>query len=394
MRNGRGRFIWGGLLFAWSLLAVLRAPTYHLWMFALAATEWGHWLAGAALLPLIPGWGRTAGGRAGAALGLAAALLFLSPLARAARGFSPGDALAQELAAAFGALPAPRALPGAPARAEPFSYADMVRGVASPDVREDAVVYARDCGGALRLQLYRPMKADGPLPVVMVVHGGSWKSGTRLEMSDLSRYLAARGYAVASLDYGLAPDTTFPGPVEDVRDAAAFLRGHAAEWGLDAGRVVLLGRSAGAQIALAAAAGETPLPGLRGVVDFYGPNDLYLAWREPGSPLILDSRALLLDYMGGTPGDQSARYDLASPLLRAGKDFPPTLMIHGTRDELVWPLHELRLSARLKALGVPHYYLELPWATHGCDYAFSGPCGQITTFAVERFLARTLPPRG
>lgn len=362
-----------------SLLAVFRAPTYHLWMLALIATEWGHWLWAPALLPLTPGWTRTSGGRLGAGLGLAAALLFLTPLLRAARMSGVGEGLQ----AAFGT-----AALGPQARPAPLVLPDLWFGVRSPKVREEALVYSRRGGGDLNLQLYRPSLSAVPSPLVLVVHGGSWRSGTRLEMPELSRYLAARGYAVASIDYGLAPAAKFPGPVEDVRAALAFLRAKAGELSLDPERVVLLGRSAGSQIALAAAA-ERPR-GVRGVVDFYGPNDMRLAWTVPGSPWILDTHGLLRQYMGGPPAEMPRLYDEASALGRAGKDFPPTLMIHGGRDELVWPVHELRLSARLSALGVPHYFLDLPWATHGCDYVFAGPCGQMSTFAVERFLAGVL----
>jgi acetyl esterase/lipase len=395
VRNGRGRAAWGACFFALSLLAVFRAPTYHLWLFALVATEWGHWLFAAALLPFAPGWSRTRGGRLGAGLGLAAAALFLTPLARAERDFErPASALDARLAAAFGPA-APRAASGAPARAAPLVFGDLWLGVRSPRVREESAAYARRGGEDLTLQLYRPFEpAPRALPVVLVVHGGSWRSGTRLEMPELSRYLAARGYAVASIDYGLAPGSTFPGPVEDVRAALAFLRARAAALSLDPERVALLGRSAGSQIVLAAAAEGARLPGVRGIVDFYGPNDMRLAWTVPGSPWILDSRGLLRDYIGGTPAEFPKRYDEATSLDRAGKDFPPTLMIHGGRDELVWPVHELRLSARLTALGVPHAFVELPWATHGCDYVFSGPCGQISTYAVERFLARILKEKG
>jgi acetyl esterase/lipase len=384
VRNGRGRVAFGALIFLFSLLAVFRAPTYHLWMLALIATEWGHWLWAPARLPLAPGWSRTRGGRLGVAFGLAAAILFLSPLVRARR-VSVDSTLA-----AFGSAVAPRERPGAPARPAPLVLADLWLAVRSPKVREESAVYARPRGEDLALQLYRPLEASAPLPVVLVVHGGSWRSGTRLEMPELSRYLAARGYAVASIDYGLAPGSKFPGPVEDIRAALAFLRSRAKEWSLDSDQVVLLGRSAGSQIVLAAAAADKKLPGVRGIVDFYGPNDMRLAWTIPGSPWIIDSRGLLRQYMGGPPAEYPKLYDEATALYRAGNDFPPTLMIHGGRDELVWPEHELRLSARLSAVGVPHAFVDLPWATHGCDYVFAGPCGQITTYAVERFLARVL----
>jgi acetyl esterase/lipase len=66
------------------------------------------------------------------------------------------------------------------------------------------------------------------------------------------------------------------------------------------------------------------------------------------------------------------------------------LVIHGVRDELVWVVHSDRLSQRLSAAGRPYLYLRLPWATHGCDANFQGPSGQLSLYAIERFLAAVL----
>ncbi len=373
-RTGRGRVFYATGFLMLSLLAVFRAPEYHLWMLAIVVTEWGHVFAILSLLPFAPGWSETKGGRVSVGLSLAAACMFLTPLIRSK---SVAAVLPQNMEAVFGP---------SDVISTPLSLKNILLGVPRSAVLQTTYIYARSCGESLSLELYRPPQAIKPLPLVVVVHGGSWQSGTRLELDSLSRHLAARGYAVASLDYGLAPRSTFPGPVDDVRSALAFLRARAAELSLDARRVVLLGRSAGAQIALSAAHAPEPLPGLKGMIVFYGPNDLFLAWREPGPKRMIDSRRLLSQYLGGSPAEQPERYAAASPLLRAGKKSPPTLMIHGGRDEMVWPLHEHRLSEKLKAAGVPHYFLNMPWATHGCDYNFSGPCGQLSTYAVERFL--------
>jgi acetyl esterase/lipase len=377
------RLAYGAVLFLFSLLCVFRAPSYDLWISALVVTENGHWLWLFSLLSFLPGWRKDRLAQSGAALSLTAAVLFLTPVFRA---LPVAQKLPSEISSAFGDA-VPRSAPDSPFRPQPLSFKSFITGIRSAAVREDSFVYSRSCGG-LALQLYRPAKDSGPSPLVVVVHGGSWRSGHRLELPELSRYLAARGYAVASIDYALAPGTNFPGPVEDVRDALAYLRRNAAELGVSTGPAVLLGRSAGGQIALAAAHADEPIPGVAGVVVFYGPNDLYLAWAEPGE--ILDSRHLLGLYLGGSPAQFPERYDAASPLLRAGARTPPVLMIHGGRDELVWPVHQMRLSAKLKDAGVPHYHLSLPWATHGCDYFPSGPCGQLSTYAVEKYLAAVL----
>ncbi len=377
-RKGTARVVYACAFLILSLLAVFRAPEYHLWILSIFVTEWGHAFALLSLLPFAPGWSSTRGGRMSVAIGSAAAILFLTPLLRST---SVAARLPADMDASFG-----------PSEhfSTPLSFKNLLLGVPLPVVRQETFVYTRSCGETLNLELYRPTQALRPLPLVIVIHGGSWQSGTRLELSELSRHLTSRGYAVASLDYGLAPESTFPGPVEDIRAAFAYLKGRANELSLDMSRVVLLGRSAGAQIALAAAHDEEPLPGVKGAIVFYGPNDLFLSWRVPGPKRMIDSHKLLRQYLGGSPAEQPERYAQASPLLRAGKRSPPTLMIHGGRDEMVWPLHEYRLSEKLAAAGVPHYFLNMPWATHGCDYNFNGPCGQLSTYAVERFLAFAL----
>lgn len=376
------RLVFAAVAFTASLLAVLRAPTYHLWMFSIVVTEWGHVLAVISLLPFAPGWRRSRWWQAASPMSLAACLLFLTPLIRSR---SVAEGLPARMDAVFGRSSATQSVP--------FSFKNLLFGVPIPPVKQETYSYARSCGEDLKLELYRPF-ADGiaARPVVLVVHGGSWRSGDRLELDRLSRYLASRGYAVASIDYGLAPASTFPAPVDDVRDAVLFLRRRSSELGLDANRLAVLGRSAGGQIALAAAHAPEPLPGLKAEIVFYGPNDLFLAWRVPGPKRMIDSRMLLRQYLGGSPAEKPEAYAWASPLLRAGKGSPPTLMIHGGRDEMVWPLHEYRLSEKLAAAGVPYFFLDLPWATHGCDYNFNGPCGQLSTYAVERFLSYALKP--
>jgi len=174
--------------------------------------------------------------------------------------------------------------------------------------------------------------------------------------------------------------------VEDVRSAVAYVKAHAKELGADPGRIVLLGRSAGGQLALCAAY-EHADPSVRGVAAFYAPNDLVYAYSRPSNPRIMDSRAVISAYMGGPPDKAAALYTRASPLEMVGPKTPPTFLLHGLRDELVWKVHSERLEERLRSAGRPGYFLRLPWATHGCDYNLSGPCGQLTLYAMERFLS-------
>ena len=65
---------------------------------------------------------------------------------------------------------------------------------------------------------------------------------------------------------------------------------------------------------------------------------------------------------------------------------PPTLLIHGENDPLVSHLHGVRLDKKLDPLGVKHYDLNLPWATHGFDWTLNGPGGQLSTWTVKAFI--------
>src|SRR5262249_13532576 len=158
--------------------------------------------------------------------------------------------------------------------------------------------------------------------------------------------------------------------------AIAYLKVHAAELGIDPTRMALLGRASGGQLALLSAytAGE---PSIRGVVSLYGPSDLRFEYDHPVSKQLLDTRAALENYLGGSPTKAEGQYYAASPINFVTASAPPTLLIHGLRDQHVKAEETERLDAKLKQVGVKHYFLRLPWATHGCDWSLHGPCGQI-----------------
>jgi acetyl esterase/lipase len=187
--------------------------------------------------------------------------------------------------------------------------------------------------------------------------------------------LAHQGYAVAAIAYRFAPVHRFPAQSLDVRSAISLLRLRADELGFDPNAIALLGRSAGGQLALLAAYTQSD-SAIKGVISFYGPTDLVWGYEHPAARLVIDSRGTLTDFIGGTP-DKNLEYRQASPLNYV-RNAPPTLLIHGTRDELVNVRNSRRLASALTRAGKPVTFLELPWATHGCDYFLNGPCGQIS----------------
>jgi len=172
--------------------------------------------------------------------------------------------------------------------------------------------------------------------------------------------------------------------------AIAWLKANAARLGLDPTRIVLIGRSAGGQLAAAVGYGARD-PAIRGVVALYAPQDMPFVWSVSREDDALNSVKLMRQYFGGPLTDQNRElYVSASGQWLARADSPPTLLIHGQLDTLSWDRHSERLAVRLAELGVPHYYLHLPWATHGFDYNPDGPGGQLADYAIDRFLTMVM----
>ena len=164
-------------------------------------------------------------------------------------------------------------------------------------------------------------------------------SGNRLDDGTkrwLNDWLAGLGYAVASIDYRLSPQFKWPAQRDDLLAAIRFLRDHAADLGIDGDRLVLLGRSAGGQMATAAAYAEV-IPGVRGIVDIYGPTDFDLTWDAATRPRSLDHRYNLELFLGGSPETARAAYQSASGAMLVTPRAPPTLILHGGLDINVFP---------------------------------------------------------
>ncbi len=369
-------------LFAYSWLTIIKAPHELLWKPTIFITEVGHLFA---LVPLALTFGRLRlrRSRLAFALALAAALLCLSPLARCL--LSVDDLVAPaRLAFPDGA---PFEGPGAPARPAPMVIGDLWRfGV--PEVPTRTLTFSPQHG--LTLDLHALPTQDGaPRPLVIFVHGGGWSTGDSTQLPDINRHLAARGLIVAALNYRKAPEHPFPAAHEDVLAAIAWLKAHADEHGIDASKIALVGRSAGAHLALMAAYSAKD-PSIRGVFGLYGPTDLNWSWDHPANPLLYPSRKVLRDFLGGSPDERPEAYRDSAPLTLAHPGAPPTLLMHGGRDGLVSLRQSERLAARLDEIGVRHALVALPWSNHAFDANLYGPSGQPYVYCLERFLGDTL----
>jgi acetyl esterase/lipase len=244
--------------------------------------------------------------------------------------------------------------------------------------------YARVNNKSLRLDLYLPDNATGPLPLIVWIHGGGWVSGSKdLDANGPQLWEVSRGYAVASIDYRLSLEAKFPAQIEDCKAAIRWLRAHAAQYNLDVNRIAATGASAGGHLAalLGTSANVSELEGAAGgnldhssrvqaVVDWFGPVDL-LRMSDDSLPLPcaaldhnspLSPESLLIGCAIQTCPNRTER---ANPIHYVNGDEPPFLILHGTEDCLVGPHQSERLRDALQAAGIVATLKFVEGAGHG-----------------------------
>lgn len=276
--------------------------------------------------------------------------------------------------------------PLTPWRSRPFQLVDAFFGISLPKVRHfKDIVVPIDSKNQLDLELYLPV-AQGNYPAVISIYGGSWQRGSASANAQFNQYIAAQGYAVWAIDYRHAPTYQFPTQLDDVKTAIDYIQTHAKNYETQPDQLALIGRSAGAHLAMLAAF-QKENPAVRGVIGFYGPVDLIEGYKNPPNPDPINSRSVLEDFLGGTPTEDPEKYRAASPLFYATKPQPPTLLIYGGRDNIVRSQYGKQLFEALDASGSETAFLQLPWADHAFDAVFNGISSQFSMYYSERFLA-------
>ena len=263
--------------------------------------------------------------------------------------------------------------------------------VARPAIERD-LEYARVGERALRLDLYRPTTA-APHPVLVWVHGGGWRRGNKSRVA--LRGLIEHGFAVASVEYRLSGEATYPAAIHDVKAAVRWLRAHGDELGLATKRIGVGGTSAGGHLAalLGTSGGVAALEGSLGahaeessrvqaVVDLFGPTDLLRIFDDVANKeRAAGPNGMVGRFLGGAVFERESVAREASPTTHITKDDPPFLILHGDRDRVV-PVSQSRLfHAALEKAGVSSTLKVLPGSGHG-GRAFTSAAmlGEIAAF--------------
>jgi acetyl esterase/lipase len=258
---------------------------------------------------------------------------------------------------------------------------------------QENMVYARDGGRELHLDLFKPAKkSKNGSPGVLLIHGGGWRSGYRQMEWPMAQHLAAQGYVTATVEYRLSTEALYPTGIHDLKASIRWMRANAAKYNIDPKKIAVYGCSAGGE--LAAFLGTTGdmkkfegrLGDLRqssrvqavvdidGVLDFTDP-------AESGKDTIPDKPSAGKAWFGASFKEKPDLWREASPINYVNEKTSPILFVnsslprfHAGRDEAIAKLSKLGIYTEVHTIpGTPHpFWLFHPWF----DEAF----GYIVTF--------------
>lgn len=235
-------------------------------------------------------------------------------------------------------------------------------------------------GPRRRLDVYAPLDAPRPAPVIVFCYGGSWASGSKSDYAFVGAAFAARGFVTVVPDYRLVPGVRFPVFIEDCAAAVRWVADHIGEHGGDPDRIVLVGHSAGAYNVMMLALDAHYLreagvdaAQVRGVAGLAGPYDFF--------PFDVESSR---NAFGGAPDPQ-----LTQPVRFARGDAPPLLLLWGEADTTVGPRNLHNLERAVRGAGGTVETKTYPGVSHvGIMLALSRPLrgraptlGDVTAFA-------------
>ncbi len=238
------------------------------------------------------------------------------------------------------------------------------------------VEYAFVSGISLKLDIYLPKNVAKPYPVIVWIHGGGWRGGSKENPTAAS--MSQQGYAVVSINYRLSGQAIFPAQIHDCKAAIRWIKANAATYGFNPERIGAWGSSAGGHlVAMLGTAGDVDsLEGTVGgnlqfssrvqaVCDWYGPANLLTICDFPSGLDHCSSTSPEALLIGGAIKDNLAKARAASPITYVSANDPPFLIQHGTNDMTV-PFHQsVELDSALKAVGVNVKFMPIANTSHG-----------------------------
>ena len=260
--------------------------------------------------------------------------------------------------------------------------------------KHGALEYTRGEDYRLTLDVYQP-EGEGPFPAVLAIHGGAWRSGSKITMLRHAWKLAGAGYVVVAINYRHAPEHKFPAQIHDCKQAVRWMRNHATQYSIDPERIAAFGYSAGGH--LAALLGTTSAGDqLKGPVETTN--------NDPASARVqaviaggavcdfswIDPESRLLKYwIGATRESDPAAYLAASPTHYISGEAPPFYFYHGEKDAIVPLSSAKQMHRKLTDQGTPSVFIPVAGKGHLATF---GDIGQLE--GCIDFLRKHMPARG
>lgn len=261
-------------------------------------------------------------------------------------------------------------------------------------MQKDAV-YASPGGRDLHLDLFRP-QSGGTAPVIIFVHGGGWRGGSKTQFHRQAAHMAARGFVCACIEYRLSGEAKWPTNIDDCKASVRWFWENRWRLNIDPRRIGAAGGSAGGHLAALMGVSQRrdsfgahlAIPGpsskIAAVAAFNGVFDMTkLAQQIPGHV-----ERYFQPLFGVTPEQDPEVYRRASPIEYVGKSTPPFLLLHGTADETVPYEQAVEFQQALEPAGVDVELFTAEGAGHG--FFNSPPWYEKTLASMEAFFERTL----
>lgn len=266
--------------------------------------------------------------------------------------------------------------------AKEFPYARGVKEFNIQDIEEMRnLVYYTLGKRSLHIDVFSPVEKKCNVPAIMLIHGGGWASGSKSHLVPLAQKIAEAGFVTATVEYRLSPEAKYPAAINDLKTALRWLKVNGEEFGVDTGRIAVLGTSAGATLAtlLGTTVGNSKFPShsmtgeandrvhaiinIDGVVDFTDPN-------ESGKDTNPEKPSAGARWFGATYRQNPKLWIEASPITYVNENTPPTIFInsalprfHAGRDYYLKELNRNSVYNQVHTIKEsPHpFWLCYPW---------------------------------
>lgn len=225
----------------------------------------------------------------------------------------------------------------------PFAEPAQLKGSEKVIVFEN-ITYALIGERELHLDIFQPNKIFGPLPTILMIHGGGWRSGDRSMEYPMAEQLAEKGFISVTVEYRLSPEVLYPAAVYDLKAAVRWLRANAKKFNIDPEKLAAYGCSSGGHLAtlLGVTNGRGNFEGETGNLDYSsmvqaivnvdGPLDL----THPEESFEIDDSSKFTSaaqWLGCTFKEKPELWMEASPMNYVTEETPPITFINSSLEE-------------------------------------------------------------